>query len=490
MKFVRLIYLFIFLILFFTNMISQERPPAVSGTFYPSDPTELRKMVERYIESAEIPELKGDIQGIISPHAGYIYSGPVAGYAYKALKGKKFEAVIVIGPSHRVNFDGSSVYAKGAFLTPLGKLKIDENIAKELISYHKSISFDEEAHRLEHSVEVQLPFIQVSLGDIPIVPVVMGKQSERNIKILSEALYKVISTKKILLVASTDLSHYYPRDVARRVDLLTRSLIEKFDPELLMKEFHRGRAELCGGGPVVAVMMACKRAGGKKVVSLFYKDSADAVPMANVVGYYSAVILNSKERKQKSDEFNLNRNQKEKLLRIVRESIELFVRQGKIATIEEEDPVLKTKTGVFVTIKEHGMLRGCIGFTEPLFPLAESVQKAGILAATQDPRFSPLSVEELPLTHLEISVLTPLKKINNVKEIVVGKHGIMISKDGKRGLLLPQVAIQYGWNREQFLDQTCIKADLPPGCWKKDAEIRIFEAIVFEEKKQGSSSFY
>ncbi len=483
MKFVRLIYLFIFLILFFANMISQERPPAVSGTFYPSDPAELRKMVEKYIESAQLPELKGDVQGIISPHAGYIYSGPVAGYAYKAVKGKKFEAVIVIGPSHRVDFDGSSVYAKGSFLTPLGKLKIDENIAKELISYHKSISFNEEAHRLEHSVEVQLPFIQVSLGDIPIVPVVMGRQTERNIKVLSEALYKIISTKKVLIVASTDLSHYYPRDVARRVDLLTRSLIEKFDPELLMNEFHRGRAELCGGGPVIAVMMACKKAGGKKVVPLSYKDSADAVPMANVVGYYSAVILNSKEKDQKLEEFNLNKNQKERLLKIARESIELFVREGKIVPVEEDDPILKTKTGVFVTIKEHGILRGCIGFTEPIFPLAEGVQKAGILAATQDPRFRPLSVEELPLIHLEISVLTPLRKINNVKEIVVGKHGIMISKGGKRGLLLPQVAVEYGWNREKFLDQTCIKANLPYGCWKKDAEIQIFEAIIFEEKK-------
>ncbi len=464
-------------------MNSQERPPAVSGTFYPSDPAELRRMVEKFIESAELPELKGDIRGIISPHAGYIYSGPVAGYSYKAVKGRHFEAVIVIGPSHRVDFEGSSVYPKGSFVTPLGKLKISEEIAKELISYDKSISFNEEAHRIEHSVEVQLPFIQVSLGDVPIVPIVMGRPTERNIKILSEALYKVISTKNVLLVASTDLSHYYPRDVARRVDLLTRSLIEKFDPELLMNEFHRGRAEMCGGGPVVSVLMACKKAGAKKVVSLSYRDSADTVPMANVVGYYSAVILNSKDNNQKSEGFNLNQAQKEELLKIARESIELFVKEGKIVQLEEDDPILKTKTGVFVTIKEHGMLRGCIGFTEPLFPLYEGVQKAGILAATQDPRFRPLSKEELPLIHLEISVLTPLRKINNVKEIVVGKHGIMISKEGKRGLLLPQVAVENGWNREQFLDQTCIKANLPYGCWKKDAEIQIFEAIIFEEKK-------
>ncbi len=484
MKFFKLIFVFFIIVLNYSNISSQERPPAVSGTFYPSDPAELRGMVEKFINSAIIPELKGDIRGIISPHAGYIYSGPVAGYAYKALKGKHFDAVIVIGPSHRVDFDGSAVYGKGYFVTPLGKLKISEEIANELINYDKSISFNEEVHRLEHSVEVQLPFIQVCLGDIPIIPVVMGRQTERNIRILSEALYKVISAKNVLLVASTDLSHYYPRDIARRVDLLTRSLIEKFDPELLMNEFHRGRAELCGGGPVVAVLMACKRAGAKKIVSLSYKDSADAVPMANVVGYYSAVILNSKDTNQKSEEFNLNQDQKEKLLRIARESIELFVKEGKIASLEEDDPILKTKTGVFVTINERGMLRGCIGFTEPIFPLYEGVQKAGILAATQDPRFRPLSREELPLIHLEISVLTPLKKINNVKEIVVGRHGIMISKEGKRGLLLPQVAVEHGWNREQFLDQTCIKANLPYECWKKDAEIQIFEAIIFEEKNK------
>jgi len=464
-------------------MNPQERQPAVSGTFYPSDPSELRKMVEKFIESAELPEIKGDIRGIISPHAGYIYSGPVAGYAYKAVKGKNFDAVIVIGPSHRVDFDGSSVYPKGFFITPLGKLKIHEEIAKEIISSEKSLSFNEEAHRLEHSVEVQLPFIQVSLGNVPIVPIVMGRPTEKNIKILSDALFKVISTKNVLLVASTDLSHYYPRDVARRVDLLTRSLIEKFDPELLMREFHKGRAELCGGGPVVAVLMALKKAGAKKVISLSYKDSSDAVPMANVVGYYSAVIVNSKEKEQKPEGFKLDKSQKEKLLKIARESIESFVREGKIIPIVEDDPVLKTKTGVFVTIKEHGMLRGCIGFTEPLFPLYEGVQKAGILAATQDPRFRPLSKDELPHIHLEISVLTPLRKIENVKEIVVGKHGIMISKEGKRGLLLPQVAVEYGWDREQFLDQTCLKANLPRGCWKKDAEIQIFEAIIFEEGK-------
>lgn len=479
-----LVLFLVFLSIFFSEMNPQERQPAVSGTFYPSDPAELKKMVEKFINSAEIPELKGDVRAIISPHAGYIYSGSVAGYAYKAVKGGHFDAVIVIGPSHRVDFDGSSVYAKGYFITPLGKLKIAEDIAKELISHDKSISFNEEAHRLEHSVEVQLPFIQVSLGDIPIVPVVMGRPTERNIRVLSEALYKVISAKNVLLVASTDLSHYYPRDVARRVDLLTRSLIEKFDPELLMKEFHRGRAELCGGGPVIAVLMACKKAGAKKVVPLSYKDSADAVPMANVVGYYSAVILNSKDRpSEKAEDFTLTQAQKEKLLKIARESIENFVKEGKIIPIQEEDPVLKTKTGIFVTIKEYGMLRGCIGFTDPLFPLYEGVQKAGILAATQDPRFRPLSKEELPHIHLEISVLTPLRKINNVKEIVVGKHGIMISKEGKRGLLLPQVATEYGWNREQFLDQTCIKANLPYGCWKRDAEIYTFEAIIFEEKK-------
>lgn len=466
-------------------MNSQERPPAVSGTFYPSDPVELKKMVEKFINSAEIPELKGDVRGIISPHAGYIYSGPVAGYAYKAVKGKDYDAVIVIGPSHRVDFDGSSVYAKGYFVTPLGKLKISEEIAKELINHDKSISFNEDAHRLEHSVEVQLPFIQVALGDVPIVPVVMGRPTERNIRVLSEALYKVISVRNVLLVASTDLSHYYPRDVARRVDSLTRSIIEKFDPELLMREFHRGRAELCGGGPVVAVLMACKKAGAKKVISLSYRDSGEAVPMANVVGYYSAVIVNSKEKlsNEKPSDFTLTSSQKEKLLKIARESIENFVKEGKIIPLQEEDPVLKTKTGVFVTIKEHGMLRGCIGFTDPIFPLYEGVQKAGILAATQDPRFKPLSKDELPLIHIEISVLTPLRKINNVKEIVVGKHGIMISKEGKRGLLLPQVAVEYGWNREQFLDQTCVKANLPYGCWKKDAEIQIFEAIIFEEKR-------
>ncbi|MGQ9618570.1 MAG: AmmeMemoRadiSam system protein B [Candidatus Aminicenantia bacterium] len=484
MKF-RLILGIFLLILIGLNMNSQERMPAVSGSFYPSNPIELKEMVEKFIQSASLPELKGDVRGVISPHAGYLYSGPVAGYSYRAVKGKNFDAVVIIGPSHRVDFDGSSVYQKGFFITPLGKLKIAEDIAKELISFDKSIYFYEEAHTLEHSVEVQLPFIQVALGDVPIVPIVMGRQTEKNIKILADALYNVISDKNVLLVASTDLSHYYPRDVARRIDLLTKSLIEKFEPETLMKEFHKRRAEMCGGGPVIAVLMACKRAGAKRVVSLSYKDSADVVPMANVVGYLSAVILNSIEKKESlKQEFNLTEGQKEKLLKIARDSIEAFVKEGKIIELKEDDPIINTKTGVFVTLKEHGMLRGCIGFTEPLFPLYQGVQRAGIFAATRDPRFTPLSKEELPLIHLEISVLTSLRRINNVKEIIVGKHGIMIEKEGKRGLLLPQVAVENGWNREQFLDQTCIKANLPYGCWKKDAEIQIFEAIIFEEKKK------
>ncbi len=159
------------------------------------------------------------------------------------------------------------------------------------------------------------------------------------------------------------------------------------------------------------------------------------------------------------------------------------MREGKIIPVQENDPLLTIKTGVFVTIKEHGFLRGCIGFTDPIFPLYEGVQKAGILAATQDPRFKPLTKEELPKIHIEISVLTPLRKIENVNEIVVGKHGIMISKEGKRGLLLPQVAVENRWNRVQFLDQTCIKANLPIGCWEKNADIQIFEAIIFEERK-------
>jgi len=454
----------------------EVRRPAFAGAFYDGDKALLAARIDAYLSAVkDLPAVSGEVRAIICPHAGYVYSGQTAAYAYKLVQGKPYDSVVIIGTSHHYGFDGCSIYLKGGFETPLGVVPVDEELAAR-IARASGFSYVAEAHAKEHSVEVQVPFIQRALPSAKIVPIVVGYPTRRNVHSLADGLAAAVGDKKVLIVASTDLSHFLSKADANSVDAKTISLVQNINADTLITRCANGENIMCGGGGVAAVLIALKKAGQPRVEVLRYADSSEASgEEGHVVGYLAAAVTVG----QPAPEFSLSSEEKKELLRLARQAVQTFVAEKKIIDCKSEDPNLLAERGAFVTLKKRGELRGCIGFIEPVASLCETVIRTAIYAATEDTRFTPVKPEELSDLEVEISVLTPLKKIDNPRIVQVGKHGLVIAMGRNRGLLLPQVPVENNWDRETFLDQACLKAGLPADAWKKGAEISIFEAIVF-----------
>lgn len=465
------------LLLCLSPLFSQGTREAVfAGLFYDANPEALSQRIENYLQSAKTSEeFSGKILGLIAPHAGYVYSGRVAASAYSLIRGKNYTSVIIIGPSHRFPFRGCSIYSHGGYRTPLGVAQIDEVLAANL-SKASGFGYIPQAHEQEHSVEVQVPFIQKTLPQAKIVPVIMGIPTKKTISTLASALSEVIQDEKILIVASTDLSHFYSKKKANEIDTKTISLIQSFKTQTLIRKVERGENIMCGGGPVVCLLLYAEEKEKSKVRILHYADSS-AVGSGEdrVVGYLSAVLF----EEAPLSEFSLSSEEKGDLLLLARSSIETFLLKNEIIDYHTQNSKFLEKKGAFVTLKKRGLLRGCIGFLMPSMPLYQTVIQASIYAACKDQRFIPLSSEELNDIEIEISVLSPLQKIDDPQLVEVGKHGLLISKGDKSGLLLPQVPVENRWSRKTFLEQTCLKAGLPQNAWQQGADVFIFEAIVF-----------
>jgi len=461
------------------------KEPNVSGAFYPANPKTLSNQIESFLNKATIPEIEGDIIALISPHAGYIYSGSVAAYGYKAIKNRNYKTVVVIAPSHYYGFRGISVWPKGKFRTPLGDIEVDSKFASEIIKSIQSAQFIPEAFNKEHSLEVQLPFLQKVLGDFKIVPIIMGNPSLSNSQDLASVLVELVNKRKdVLIVASTDLSHYHPYAEANLMDKKTMYYLEKLDYNGLFSKCSVKETEMCGLGPTMAVLALAKEIN-TELKTLKYANSGDTSGdlSRGVVGYVSAVVF-KKDKKQEGEEEMLSKEQKKALIIIARDSMENYVRSRKRISFSVDDHQLKRDQGAFVTLHKHGELRGCIGRVVSDSPLYQVVADMAVEAAVGDPRFPPVTQGELKDIEIEISAMSPLEEIKDVNKIEVGKHGIIIRRGFFSGLLLPQVATEYGWDRETFLDHTCQKAGLPPGSWKdKATKILIFSAEVFSEKE-------
>ena len=460
------------------------RESVIAGSWYPGDPAVLRKEIEEFLRKASPPPVEGELIALISPHAGYMYSGQVAAYSYKLLEGKAFDLVVIVAPSHRAYFRGVSVYPRSGYRTPLGVVPIAEDLTEKLISSSPLIEYVPQAHAQEHSLEIQLPFLQVTLGDFRLVPIVMGDQDYYTCEELSRAIVKAIEGKKALLVASTDLSHFYPYERAVALDSVVLERVNAFDPEGLSKDLKMGKCEACGGGPMVAVMLAAKALGANRAKVLKYANSGDVTgDRSSVVGYMAAAIYRSSNPREKGKGIDLGLTEEEKrTLHEIARAVIWNKAQGKEApAFHITSERLKEPRGVFVTVKKHGELRGCIGYVRAIKPLWQAVMEMAEAAAFQDPRFPPVGPSELKDLEIEISVLTPLREIKDVKEIEVGRHGIMIERPPYySGLLLPQVATEYGWDRETFLEQTCLKAGLPRNAWREPGtRIYIFSADIF-----------
>jgi AmmeMemoRadiSam system protein B/AmmeMemoRadiSam system protein A len=468
------------------------RRPAVAGFFYPAAKEELASLVDRYLEQVPPPAPMGEIVALICPHAGYQYSGKVAAHAYRQIRGRNYQVVVLIGPSHTVAFEGVALCDADYYQTPLGKVRLDRGLAQALSRRDRSFRFLPPAHEKEHSLEVQIPFLQRTLGEFSLLPLVMGSQSLATCQSLARALVEILRGKKALLIASSDLSHYHPSEVAKRLDEVAIEAIRSLDGAGLLRKVEASACELCGAGAVATVLLAARLQGADRVKILDYADSsAVAKDPSSVVGYLAAAIGKEDKEDQKESgssgekkrgQHDLSPEAKRKLLQLARQAIRLFLEKKEVWDPLIADPELQRPGAAFVTLTQGGELRGCIGTTEPNRPLYRTVVDCAIAAAVSDPRFPPLSLSELEGVRIEISVLGPLRRVRDASEIQVGRDGLMICQGERRGLLLPQVASRYGWDRISFLEQSCRKAGLPADAWRQGARIYRFVAEVFGEE--------
>jgi len=466
--------------------------PVVAGQFYTGIKENLEKEVERYIFQAKVADFGGDVMGVIAPHAGYIYSGPVAGYSYLAVKDVEYDVVVVMGPSHRAP-GAVSVLNYDRYKTPLGQVVIDKESSAKLIKAASWINDDTSLFAQEHSLEVQLPFLQKVIPDLKVVMISMGTQNHATCVELAAVLEKVFAGKKALFVASSDMSHFLSYEKAKTMDLDTLGLVDDFEIEKLAAGFSDRSRQMCGSGPVLTLLELYKLRGGNKdgVKVLKYQNSGDTAGDKNrVVGYGAVAFVGHLESKtpsvdktgEKEEGEYLTKEEKETLLKIARETVTQYITKGAIPDFHIKSKRLLEPGAAFVTLHKRGNLRGCIGQIIARIPLWKSVREMAVAAASQDPRFPKVKENEISKLHIEVSVLTPPKVLDDPEKVVVGKHGLIMSRGMYRGLLLPQVPTEWGWDRETFLNQTCKKAGMRSNCWKDSkTKIETFEAIVFSE---------
>jgi len=466
------------------------RPMAVAGKFYPAGAAELRKAVEGYIAKAGEIKMQGRPVALISPHAGYIYSGPVAGHVYATVKGKSYDTVVVIG-GHTPG-EGISVLDVDYYKTPLGYVKVDREVVKKLLeaSY---CDYQPARHAREWAMETQVPFLQVALkGGFKIVSLAATDSAAGFEHKIAHDLAHALEGRNVLVVGSTDLSHYPPYKVSKEIDakmveswktLDAKKILER-EQQLVLKYGDSFGVEcaMCGRAPVAIAVELAKQLDADSIDILNVANSADAVPedKNRVVGYGSAVIY------EKSAPGEVSKAGQRFLLKVAREAITVFVTKRQKPEFKADSEELKTKRCVFVTLMKNGDLRGCVGCFSTEEELAQTVATYAIMAAARDNRFNPVEAEELPEIKIKISILSPAWKAKSAEEVEVGKHGIWVKdpKTGRGGTYLPEVATEQGWDRDKFLSHCCSeKAGLPEDAWKTGkADIYLYTTQVFGEK--------
>jgi AmmeMemoRadiSam system protein B/AmmeMemoRadiSam system protein A len=483
-----------------------DRQPYVAGSFYPDNPDELRSVIDKLMGQAGETEKKENVRAIIIPHAGYIFSGEVAAAGFASIGDyKHYENIFLIGSSHRANFPGASIYHRGDYITPLGKVKVNREIAGIMTSENEHISYYREAHEGEHSIEVQLPFIQMLFDkSVTIIPVIIGTNSIATCEAIARSL-KPWFTPGNLFIISSDFSHYPGYSDAVRVDRNTVDALITGNSSKFLRTLRTNMSlgipglttSMCGWTAALTLMELASGDENLAFNHICYRNSGDSKhgDRSSVVGYHAIALLeksisttikSAPEEKQITDPFNLSGEEKKTLLSIARSSIENKL-QGKNPAQPENNqltPILKQNCGAFVTLYINHSMRGCIGQFMPDEPLWKVAGNMALSSAFHDSRFPPLTSEEYSSVSLEISVLTPLRKIENIDEIIPGRHGVYIRKGSASGTFLPQVAEGKGWTREELLGYISRdKARLGWDGWR-EAEIFIYDAIVFGEQDQ------
>lgn len=456
-----------------------------AGTWYPGTKEEILKQLDTFFSKAKMTrKIKGTIKVVVCPHAGWIYSGQVDAYGFQYIQGKKFDDVFVLGPSHHIDFAAAALPTNKYFETPLGLMEIDTEAVKFLTDFSAVYKADNAPHIPEHSLEIELPFLQYSLKKgWKLVPIVLGNLDYHGLVSAAKAIAEFSKLKNILIVVSTDMSHYHTYDEACRMDKKAISLAENMDISALIAAWQDRRIEYCGFLPLLTAMLYASQIQATNVSDIFYTNSGDVTGDKSRVVGYTAIIFSKSDIRDPAGGEMLNSDEKNELLALARNSITTFLKTGKKLKYTPENKVLNEHGAVFVTLEKCGNLRGCIGQIIAMEPIYRAVIDMAVSAAVGDPRFPKLSKDELADIQIEISVLTPLNPVKDINDIKIGRDGLYIKEGYHSGLLLPQVATDYGWNVEQFLRQVCNKAGLPTNAWEKDdTELYKFRAVIFSEK--------
>ncbi len=466
-----------------------DRAPACAGQFYPASPAELRATLTELFRHAAREQEKGDIEALILPHAGYIFSGGVAAAGVAQVNPRQqIDNIFLIGVSHHAAYSGAAVYAAGDFLTPLGRVPVNMNIARTLLNQRDLFLENDRAHAVDHSLEVQLPLLQFHLQKpFRIVPILLGTSDLALCTRIAQVL-KPYCTAGNLFVISTDLSHYPSYREAVTTDRRTiKAVLSGSTRELLRTIEQNERAgishlatSMCGLGGVLLLQEIVGTDNGGRFSLVQYRNSGDAAvgEKSRVVGYASIVVT-----RPESESFLLSPDDKRQLLVIARSTLAEYLQHRRLPDLSGDrlSAPLRTPCGAFVTLRKQGELRGCVGNFSGMEELARTVQKLAVAAATEDHRFTPVTAGELKSLSIEISALSPMRRVVSPKEITLGKHGIYIRKGDRTGTFLPQVALETGWSLDEFLGHCARdKAGIGWDGWK-DAELFVYEAIVFGE---------
>lgn len=466
-----------------------DRKPVVAGTFYPRDENILRKELELMFAHA-VQKKINNVRAIIVPHAGYVYSGTVAASAYKQLEQNTyFENIFIIASSHHVAANVISTYNLGNYKTPLGIAVVNTEITTKCIKETNFIKYVAEADIPEHSIEVQLPFVKYWLHEsCKIVPFIICTWDMDTILKFSKLL-KPYFNEKNLFIISSDFSHYPSYNDAVSVDKETIDAILANSAKKLLEILQKHKysrvkyldTDLCGWTSVLTLLNITEGETDVSIQCVDYANSGDSEygDKSRVVGYGAVAVT----QKNSGQSLVISKKEQKTLLAVAREAISKVLHSKDILPVPAEDitDTIKTRCGAFVSVYVDKELRGCKGRFGESQPLYEVVKDMACSAAFGDYRFFPITAEELERLEIEISVMTPLKKITSADEIELGKHGIYMEKGIASGTFLPQVAVETKWTKDEFLGHCSRdKAGLGWDEWK-DADLYIFETIVFSE---------
>lgn len=470
--------------------------PLAQMGWYPADARALRRQIEGFFEKANVKP-KDNLIALILPHAGYRYSGQTAAFGIRAAT-KQYKRIVVIGPSHRVNMPGVlSVPAATHYSTPLGEVPLDTHFIEKLKINPMFLNVPG-AHPNEHSVQIEVPLLQYAQPNFKLVPIVAGQCSPAEINRAANTLLSLVDSDT-LVVASSDFVHYgsnfgytpFRENIPEQIEKLDMGAYEhiaNLDSKGFLEYKRKTGATICGYIPVAILLEMV--AESTEVELMKYATSGELMgDFTNSVSYLSVAFTGKWQKADKvgQDEQTeqLSDTDKAELLKLARRSLEFYLKAKKTPTASdigvEITDAMKREGAAFVTLKKHRMLRGCIGDIIPRGPLYESVIRNAVNAGCKDYRFPPVTAAESGELVFEISALSVPKQIASPDQIRIGTDGVILRKQGRSAVYLPQVAPEQGWNVDQMLSHLSTKAGLPPDAWKQDARFLVFQADVFGE---------